>query len=195
VPRIKKIGAEIGVLNRDFLNAWNSWRLDRRPFDPRARVFDVVDGQIEFVRMSIVRAAEFGTAIGKYAEERNVMLLEEGQNTIVEQVGGGDRRLVGVELCRRDLRIGVDEGLLIDTAHPFKRADIKSVLGPTIPGAFALKFAVRFFDALSTLQRGELWFRQNHALLRDFCFERFQTLPHRLKVMAEPDDADAALRN
>jgi len=37
------------------------------------------------------------------------MLLEERQHTVVEQIGGRDRRLAIVELGKGDLRVGVDE--------------------------------------------------------------------------------------
>jgi hypothetical protein len=45
----------------------------------------------------------------QHAQELDIMLLEERQHTVVEQIGGRDRRLAIVELGKGDLRVGVDE--------------------------------------------------------------------------------------
>ena len=52
----------------------------------------------------------------------------ERQHPVIEQVGGGDRRLGGVELGLRDLGIGIDIALLVDPPHPLQGADIEGVL-------------------------------------------------------------------
>ena len=48
--------------------------------------------------MAVVRSAVFGAAIGQHAKQRNVVLLEERQHAIVQEVRGGDRRFLRVEL-------------------------------------------------------------------------------------------------
>ena len=58
------------------------------------------------------------------------MLVVERQHLVIQQIGRGDRRLDVVQLGEADLGIGVDEGLLIDAAHPLQRADVEGVLAP-----------------------------------------------------------------
>jgi hypothetical protein len=47
------------------------------------------------------------------------VFFKERKDAIIEQVGGRDRCLLLVKLGERDFAIGVDEGLLIDTANAF----------------------------------------------------------------------------
>ena len=44
------------------------------------------------------------------------MLLEEGDDAIVEEIGGGQGGLSVVKLGEPDFGVGVDKGLLIDPA-------------------------------------------------------------------------------
>ena len=60
------------------------------------------------------------------------MLCEEWQHPIIVQVGGGDRRLGCVALGRGPLRIGIDEGLLVNAANSLEGADIERVLAAQI---------------------------------------------------------------
>ena len=71
------------------------------------------------------------------------MLVEERDDAIVHQVGGGERRLAVVQLGERHLGVGVDRRLLVDAPHALERADIECVLRHAISRAFALKLAVR----------------------------------------------------
>jgi hypothetical protein len=50
-------------------------------------------------------AAELAAAVSRHAQELNIMLLEERQHTIVEQIGGRDRRLAIIELGEGDLGV------------------------------------------------------------------------------------------
>ena len=107
------------------------------------------------------------------------MLLEERQHSVVEDLGGGDRRLAVIELGEGHLGVGVDEGLLIDAAHALQRADIEGILGAAIAGAFALELAVGLLLGLGLLERGDLGFGQQDAFLRHLGFQRLQALFHR----------------
>ena len=80
----------------------------------RARMLDILNPQVALVRMTVGDAALFGAAIGQDATKRNALLLEKWDHAVVEQVGGGDRRLLELQLGEAHFRIGVDEGLLID---------------------------------------------------------------------------------
>ena len=91
------------------------------------------------------------------------MLVVERHHPVVEELGGGDRRLAVVELGEGDLGVGVDEGLLVDAPDPLQRADIEGVLRPAIARALALELAVRLLVGLGLLQRGELALGQDQA--------------------------------
>ena len=58
------------------------------------------------------------------------MVLEERQHPVVEQIGGGDRRLAVIELGESHLGVGVDEGLLVDAPDPLHVADIEGSCAP-----------------------------------------------------------------
>jgi len=90
----------------------NSIRLWALGFGPG--MIDVFDGQVEFVFVVLGVAAIFRAPVGQNAAEFDLLLLEEGHDAIVDEIGGGDRGLAIVELGERDLRIGVEEGLLVD---------------------------------------------------------------------------------
>ena len=72
--------------------------------------------------------AVFRAPVGHDPQHRQVVLVMERQHPVIEQVGGGDRRLGGVELGLRDLGIGIDIALLVDPPHPLQGADIEGVL-------------------------------------------------------------------
>src|SRR5215813_14880700 len=78
----------------------------------------------------------------QHAQELDIMLLEERQHTVIEQIGGRDRRLAIVELGESDLGVGVDEGLLINAPHSLEIADIERVLGAAVPGMLTLELAI-----------------------------------------------------
>ena len=58
---------------------------------------DVFDGQVEFVLVLGV-AAIFRAPISQNVAELDLLLLEERHDAIVDEIGGGDRRLAIVEL-------------------------------------------------------------------------------------------------
>src|SRR5208282_730682 len=72
---------------------------------------------------AIIGAGEFG----KNTLQHDAVLLLEGQDPVVEEIGGHDRRLAIIELGEANLRIGIDEGLLIDAADAFQGAHIEGV--------------------------------------------------------------------
>jgi len=60
------------------------------------------------------------------------VLVKERQHPVVEQIRGRDRRLAIVQLGARDLRIGIDERLLVDPADALEIADIERILGTAV---------------------------------------------------------------
>jgi hypothetical protein len=110
--------------------------------------------------------AVFAAAVGQHPRERDTVLLVERQHPVVEQIGGGELRLDVIELCKADRGVGVDEGLLVNAADPFERADIERVLGAKVPGTGALEFSMRFLVRLRLLQRRKLALGQDQAVLK-----------------------------
>src|SRR5579863_7690930 len=160
-----------------------------------AGVVDVLERQVELVFVVFRVAAIFRAAIGQHAGQLDLPRVIERHDAIVEEIGGGNRRLPIIELGEGDLGVGVDEGLLVDAPDPLHGADVERVLGAAIARAFALEFAMRLLFALGLLQRGKLALGQNQAFLGDFGFEGLQSFLHRLKIMALPDPTNASRRD
>jgi hypothetical protein len=129
-------------------------------------VVDVFDRQITLVFMPLGVTAVLAAAVGQHSRERNAVLLIEWQHPVVEQIGGGERRLDVIELCKADRGVGVDEGLLVNAADPFERADMERVLGAAVPGTDALEFSMRFLVRLRLLQCRKLALGQDQAVLK-----------------------------
>ena len=85
-----------------------------RAFGFGARVVDVLDRKIELVLVPLRIAAVLAAAIGQYAQQLDVIALEQRDHTVVEEISCRNRRLAIVELGASDLGIGIDEGLLVD---------------------------------------------------------------------------------
>ena len=171
----------------------NSIRL--RAFGLGARVIDILERQVELIFMMLGIAAIFRATIGQHAAELHLVGVVEAHDAIVDEIGGGDRRLAVIELGEGNLGVGVDEGLLVDAPDPLHVANVEGVLGAAIAWAFAFELAMRFLFALGLLQRGELAFRQHQAFLGDLGLEGLEPLLHRLKIMALPDAANASRRD
>ena len=124
------------------------------------------------------------------------MRLKEGQDPIVEHVGGDQSVLAVVELGAGELRVGIDEGLLIDAAHPFEGSNIERILGSQIAGMLGFDLAMGFFLVPGPLQGDDLALSEgDQAVLSDLGFQGLQTQLEGLQVMAEPDAANAAGRD
>ena len=85
-----------------------------------AAMVDVLDGKIELIFVMLWIAAIFRAPIGKNTLQHDAVLLVEGQDPVVQEIGGHDRRLAIIELGEANLRIGIDEGLLIDADDAFQ---------------------------------------------------------------------------
>ena len=66
-------------------------------------------------------------------------------------------------------------------------ADVESVLGAAITGTFALELAVNLLLGLGFLQRHDLGFGEDKALLRHLGFERLEPLFGVRQIVAQPD--------
>lgn len=68
--------------------------------------------------------AELGATVSKNADDVHTLFFHERQHTIFEQIGRGDRGLDAGELGCSPLRIGIDVGLLVDTADSLDCANL-----------------------------------------------------------------------
>jgi hypothetical protein len=73
-------------------------------------------------------------AIGEDATQGNGVVFEEGQHAIVQQVGRGDRGLLGAQLGEADLGVGLDERVLVNAPTPFRVPTSKVSCAPQYPG-------------------------------------------------------------
>lgn len=120
---------------------------------------------------------------------------KKGDHAVVQQLGRGQRGLAVVELGETHLRVGVDGGLLVDTAYPLQGADVEGVLRDAIAGVLAFELAVGLLVGLGLLQRDKLGLGQHAALLRHLRLERLQPVLHRGQVVPQPDVAHAEGRD
>jgi hypothetical protein len=88
-------------------------------------------------------------AVGEDTLQNHAVLLVEGQDPVVEEIGRRDRRLAIIELGEADLGIGVDEGLLIDSADALQGADVEGVLHAAIARTFGFELPCTSFSALA----------------------------------------------
>src|SRR5262249_55250857 len=95
-------------------------------------MIDVLDGQVEFVFVTIMGTAVLGAAVGQNALQGYTVFLVEGNNPVIEQVSGGNRRLAIVELGEADLGVGVGEGLSVKTNNPPQHNDAENNLNAAI---------------------------------------------------------------
>src|SRR4029450_11692376 len=100
-----------------------------RSFGFGARVVDVLDREIELVLVPLRIAAVLAAAIGQYAQQLDVIALEQRDHAVVEEISRRNRRLAIVELGAGNLGVGVDEGLLVDAPNSLQIADIERSLG------------------------------------------------------------------
>jgi len=156
---------------------------------------NVLNSQVELVLVVLAGATVLSAAVGKNTQERNSMSLEKRQDAVVEHIGGDQGVLAVIKLGRGDLRVGIDEGLLVDSPHPFEGSNIERILGSQIAGMFGFDLAMGLFIVLGLLQRDDLALGEDQAVLGDLGFQGLQTQLEGLQVMTQPDAADAAGRD
>lgn len=96
------------------------------------------------------------------------MLLEERQYAFIEHVCRRDCMLPIVQFDECHLGVRIDEGLLIDSANAFERANVVGALCAQIARVHGINLAVRVFFPLRLLRCAHLVFSQNQAFLGDF---------------------------
>ena len=96
--------------------------------DPGGAVGDVLELEEQLVGMLVGRGRRTrGRCRDSTASISAAMLLEGGQDVVVQQLHRRDRQLVGVEPRPGVARMAVDHGLQVDLAHALERADEEGV--------------------------------------------------------------------
>ncbi len=104
----------------------NSVRL--RVHDFRLCMLDVIESKIKLVVVRLSLATELSASVGKDANHPHTLFGKEGQHQVVEQVCRGNRRLGRIQLGSSPLRVGINKGLLVDTAYALQCAYVESIL-------------------------------------------------------------------
>lgn len=125
----------------------------------RTGMINVLDREIQFILVSFGCPAVLRAAIREHSIQGDFVMLEERQHSVIQQLGGSQRRFPVIQLGKSDFAVGIDEGLLIDPPDALERSDVEGVLRTTISGAFTLKLAMRFFVGLRLLQGHHLRLR------------------------------------
>jgi hypothetical protein len=95
----------------------------------RARVIDVLHGQVQFILMPLGCAAVLGPAVGQDSVQRDRLRFKERQHPIIQQIGRRDRRLPIIQFRKPDLAVGIDERLWRDAPDALERLHLEGVVG------------------------------------------------------------------
>ena len=98
---------------------------------------NILDRSRQLIFMTIGTATIFRAPIGEDPTQRDLLFLKERHYLIIESSSSRQSRFPIVEFGKRYLAIGINEGLLIDPAHPLQRADIKGILRATVTGCIS----------------------------------------------------------
>jgi len=104
-------------------------------------MLDIIESEEELELMSRGIAAVFRAPIRQYPQQWDDFLIEKRDNPVIEEIGGIDRMLAGIQLRHGHGGIRVDEGLLVDASDPFDVAHVVGVLGTQIAHMLGLDLA------------------------------------------------------
>ena len=158
-------------------------------------MIDILDCQVELILMMLPVAAILCAAVCQYPLNLHPLFSIPGNDPVIEEICCDQSILPVVKLNESHLRIGIDEGLLLDTANTLEVAHIVGVLRSQVSGMESHYLPLGFLLLLGPLQCLELLFRENKILLGGLGFQCFQTLLERLQVMAQPHTPNPTRRN
>lgn len=94
--------------------------------------------------------AKFPAVDAEHRADLGVVSLEEGQHVVIEHMDCRDRQFVGVQATPGIAAEAINDGLQIDLADPFERADEEGVDGDQLAGVVHLDIALAELRSLST---------------------------------------------
>jgi hypothetical protein len=115
----------------------------------RLTVIDVLHREIELIFVMLALPAIFGAVVGEDTKQRNIVFFKEREHPIIQHVGRHPRILAIVQLRKGNLRIGVDEDLLINPANAFDGAHVIGILGAQVARMRGFDLAMGFFFLFS----------------------------------------------
>lgn len=128
-------------------------------------MINVLNGQIELILVMLNRATVFCTTIGQNAQQRHILLLEEGDDPVVEQLGRHQGILPVVQFDKGHFAVGIDTGLLVNPANTLDGAHIVGVLAAQIARMFSFNLTGRLALFFGFFQGLDLGFGQHHRLI------------------------------
>ena len=164
-----------------------------------AAVLDAFELQEQLVGMLVVSPAELppprsgrGQAnIRQYRLHLDLMGFEGRQDVVVQQLYGGDRKLVGIEPGPGVAAVAVDGRLQVDLAHALQGADEEGVDGDQ--GTGVRRFDVALAELrVEPLQQADLLVGQGQPAFRRGLLQAQQALVLGQQAVALPDPAHAA---
>ena len=111
----------------------------------------------------------FGSSVGEYPHQLQVMLFKERNDPVIEHVRRNKSVLPAVELGEADFGIGVDDRLLVDMPYAFYIPYMISVLRHKEAWIISLYFTMRLFLRFGFLQRNHLVLVKDYTFLFHFC--------------------------
>jgi len=100
-----------------------------------------------------------------------------------------------VELHEGQLRISIQEGLLVDATDALDRAHVVRILGAEITRMFGLDLPVGLFLFPRSFQRPDLIFGEDQIFLSGFGFHRFEPFAKGFQIVAQPNAAHPSGRD
>src|SRR5688572_2406244 len=115
--------------------------------------------QIQLIFMILSPSIKLSSTIGEHPENWYFILIKEWNYSVIQDIRRSDGMLAGVQFCKGDTAVGINDGLLINTAYAFNCSDVIGVLGNQISRMFRFNFAVRFLLFLFTFKSDYLSIR------------------------------------
>ena len=114
----------------------------------------VLQVEIKLIFMMFPIAAIFRSTICQNTQDWNFFAVKEGNDTIIEHVGGNQCIFPIIQFGKCHFGIGVNHSLLVDSSNAFHVADIEGILSNQVPWMFCfnlscgLLFFFCFFQGL-----------------------------------------------
>lgn len=135
-------------------------------------MLNLIDGQVQLIRMRKGPPAEFPAIIGQNMFYRYSPLVIERQHVVVEHIHRRHRGLGQIQLAEAQGAEGIHHALQIDPAHALDRADVVGVLAEQITRTRTFNVGLQVLAAgLRPLQEPLEPLGQNHPALGRFSLQ------------------------
>ena len=122
----------------------------------------VLQVEIKLIFMMFPVAAIFRSAICQNTQDWNLFAVKEGNDTIIEHIGGNQCVFPVIQFGKCHFGIGVNHGLLVDPSNTFHVTDIEGILSnqvtystdKSIPANLVTISSRRAFEIISMNKKG-----------------------------------------